>query len=100
MKTLSCELCDEPMQGTEGILCKNCLQMEERLNFLIKKDKDSAKDYLGSKLNAIADQENKNYERRKTPYAPPWGTHTPDRRVKARRKGQQPNSPRRRKSDF
>jgi hypothetical protein len=74
--------------------------MEERLNYLIKKDKNSAEEYLGSKLNAIADQENQNSDRRRTPYKPPWGTHTPDRRVQTRRQKQQPKSPRRRKSDF
>ncbi len=100
MKTKSCELCSKPVQETRGILCEKCLQMEERLNYLIKKDKDSAKEYLGSKLNAIADQEIQNHDRRKTPYQAPWGTHTPERRVKSRRQEQQPNSPRRRKSDF
>jgi len=100
MNETLCSLCNEPVQEKQGILCEMCLRMEERLNFLIKKDKESAKEYLGSKLNAIADQENQNHDRRKTQYTPPWGTHTPDRRVKIRRKGQQSNSPRRRKSDF
>ena len=100
MKTISCQLCNEPVQEKEGILCVSCLQMEERLNYLIKKDTDNAKEYLGSKLNAIADQENQNYDRRKTQYKPPWGTHTPDRRVKIRRQKQQSNSPKRRKYDF
>ena len=100
MKTISCQLCCEPVEEKQGILCEMCLRMEERLNYLIKNDKDSAKEYLGSKLNAIADQEEQNYDRRKTQYKPPWGTHTPERRVKIRRQKQQPNSPRRRKSDF
>ena len=100
MKTIPCQLCNEPVQRKQGILCVSCLQMEERLNYLIKIDKDSTKEYLGSKLNAIADQEDQNNDRRKTQYKPPWGTHTPERRVKIRRQKQQPNSPRRRKSDF
>ena len=100
METISCELCDEPVKEKRGILCVRCLQMEERLNFLIKRDKESVKEYLGSKLNAIDDQENQNYDRRRTQYKPPWGTHTPERRVNTRRQKQQPSSPRRRKSDF
>jgi uncharacterized Zn finger protein (UPF0148 family) len=100
METISCELCGQPLQEKQGILCESCLQMEERLNYLIKKDKKSAEEYLGSKLNAIADQENQRHDRRKKQYKPPWGTHTPERRVQTRRQKQQSNSPRRRKSDF
>ncbi len=73
---------------------------DQGLNYLIKKDKNSAEEYLGSKLNAISDQENQRYDRRKNQYKPPWGTHTPERRVQTRRQKQQSSSPRRRKSDF
>jgi len=74
--------------------------MEQRLNYLIKINKESVREYLNNKLNAIAIPKNQNYDRRRTQYKPPWGIHTPERRVKIRRHKQQSNSPKRRKTDF
>jgi hypothetical protein len=74
--------------------------MAEQINFLIENHSEEARYFLGSKFNEIADRENPSTDRRKNKYRPPQGPHTPDRRVRIRRIGHAPDSPKRRKTDL
>jgi len=75
------------------------MAMEQRIDFLIMNHREVAMQYIAKKFNAANDAESQRYDRRKTPYTPPPGTHTPDRRKKIRRRANLEVDRKRRMSD-
>lgn len=100
MNPQCCRLCDQAIDVDSADLCPKCFTMAEQINFLIENHSEEARYFLGSKFNEIADRENPSTDRRKNKYRPPQGPHTPDRRVRIRRIGHAPDSPKRRKTDL
>ena len=94
-----CKLCTAPLLKETKELCEVCQKMEVRINYLIEIHKESAREYLGKKLNETSDPKAQLYERRTQEYTPPKGTHTADRRKNIRRLKQLKNSPKKRKTD-
>jgi len=100
MNPQCCRLCDQAIDVDSADLCPKCFTMAEQINFLIENHSEKARYFLGNKFNEIADRENPSTDRRKNKYRPPKGPHTPDRRVRIRRIGHAPDSPKRRKTDL
>jgi len=85
MAERECPLCSTPITEKDRELCQECHAMEQRLNFLIENDRKAAAEFIAIKFNEASDPRLQQYDRRKTSYKPPPGTHTPDRRRKIRR---------------
>lgn len=94
-----CVLCGGSPTGDNADLCEACMVMERRLDFLIVNHREAAIKFLGQKFNEANDVLSRRYDRRKTPYQPPPGTHTPDRRKRIRRVVHIEGHGHRRKSD-
>lgn len=101
MAERKCPLCFTPITEKDQELCKECDVMEQRLDFLIENNRKAAAEFIAMKFNEASDPERQRYDRRKTPYKPPPGTHTPDRRKKIRRVAfdSTETAPKRRQSD-
>jgi predicted DsbA family dithiol-disulfide isomerase len=99
MKSGTCPLCGEPIEAASDILCPACAHMDARIDTLVEKRPEQLRLYLVAKHNATIYREPQLSDRRTKPYNPPWGKHTPDRRVRIRRLDEAPESPKRRKSD-
>ena len=99
MADKKCLLCTRPIESENWELCDTCMAMEQRLDFLILNHREMAIKYIADKFNAANDPQSQLYDRRKTPYAPPPGVHTPDRRQTIRRVTNAKSHPCRRKSD-
>lgn len=94
-----CVLCEASLTDEDGKLCADCLAMEHRLDFLILNHRATALTFIANKYNEANDSQSQVYDRRKTPYKPPPGMHTPDRRKKIRRVAYMGSHPKRRKVD-
>ena len=99
MAVNACLLCTGPIESEKRELCDTCRTMDQRLDFLILNHREMAIKYIADKFNAANDPQSQIYDRRKTPYQPPPGMHTPDRRRTIRRVASAKAHPKRRKSD-
>ena len=96
----ACILCDEPVKVESAAFCPKCLEMKDRINFLIERHRENVKNFLVENYNKVIELDLKTYDRRVKKYKPPTGIHTPERRTGIRRTVQLPQNPKRRKTDF
>lgn len=94
-----CSLCGGAITHPAWELCDQCSAMEQRLDYLIAKHREAALKFVATKFNAANDPLAQRYDRRKEPYSPPPGKHTPDRRQKIRRVVSMESGIKRRQSD-
>jgi hypothetical protein len=100
MNPKSCTLCDEPVEVESAALCPKCLEMKDRVNFLIEHHRENIRKFLVENCNKIIELDIKTYDRRVKKYNPPKGIHTPERRTRNRRTVQLPQNHKRRKTDL
>jgi len=100
MNLKSCRLCDEPVEVESTVLCPKCVEMKDRVNFLVEHHRENIRKFLVENYNIIIELDIKKYDRRVKKYNPPKGIHTPERRTKIRRTVQRPQNPKRRKTDL
>ncbi len=99
MVVKTCRLCEGSITIENCELCDNCMAMEQRLDFLIMNHREAVMPFIAYKFNEANDDELQRYDRRKTPYRPPPGVHTPERRKKIRRFAKLEVPRKRRRSD-
>ncbi len=99
MVVKTCLLCEGSITTEKRELCDNCMAMAQRLDFLIMNHREAALQFIANTYNEANDEQSKRFDRRKTPYTPPPGIHTPDRRKKIRRRARKEVPRKRRRSD-
>jgi hypothetical protein len=95
-----CKLCNEAIEIESTAFCPKCLEMKNRIRFLIRHHREKVKKFLVENYNTIIELDNETFDRRVKTYQAPKGIHTPERRTRIRRTVQLPQSPKRRKTDL